>query len=107
CMREKPVMSDFHDAHKDKDAIVVGVAIDGMANVASVRDRIREHRTTYPTLVGELGTIAVNFEAFAQEAFRGTPTFWLFNPTGELLGVNPGPVRPEAIESFIARKSSL
>ncbi|MGF1644868.1 MAG: peroxiredoxin family protein, partial [Thiotrichales bacterium] len=39
CMREKPVMSDFHDAHKDKDAIVVGVAIDGMANVASVRDR--------------------------------------------------------------------
>ena len=40
-----------------------------------------------------------------EENLRGTPTYLLFNPEGELLGNNPGRLSVEAIESFIARKS--
>ena len=40
-----------------------------------------------------------------EENLRGTPTYLLFSPVGELLGNNPGRLSVEAIESFIARKT--
>lgn len=106
CKREMPVLSAFHDKHKGTKATVLGVAIDGMDKVDAIRASMRLHQASFPTLVGELGVVGINFELAAGEPLRGTPTFLMFNPSGELVGVNPGPVRPEAVEAFMARKGA-
>lgn len=103
CKRQKPVISAFHSKHKDTDAHVVGVAIDGYKNISAIKAYVAEHRPSFPTLVAELPVLAMNYQIATEEQFRGTPTYWLFNPEGELLGNNPGPLRIEAIENFIAR----
>lgn len=106
CKRQKPEISAFHDKHKDSDAQVVGVAIDGYDKKAAIQDYLAHHETSFPTLIGELPVLAMNYEIAAEEPFRGTPTYWLFNPKGELVGNNPGPLRAQAIEAFIERHGS-
>jgi len=37
----------------------------------------------------------------AEEALRGTPTYLLFDPEGEIRGVQAGHLQPERVEAFI------
>ncbi len=101
CEEQKPVISRFHDLHKNDDAEVVGVVIDGLDKKKAIEDSMRRNPMSFPTLVAELGLLSMNYQIAAGEPFRGTPTYWLFNPSGELVGVNPGPLRIQAIEKFI------
>lgn len=105
CEIQKPEISAFHDRHRDKDAQVIGVAIDGMENVDAILANMRQHETSFPTLVGNIAIVASHYQQLTEESFRGTPTYLLFDPDGELVGNNPGPLSAEAIEKFIARKS--
>ena len=102
CERNKPEINAFHEAHKGKDAEVVGVVINGMENKAAIEQVLQRLPLTFPNYIAELGPMAMNFQIAAGEPFRGTPTYWLFNPEGELLAVNPGPIRKAALENFIA-----
>lgn len=104
CQREYPVMSEFHDQHKDIDAKVIGVSLDGYSNLDKITEHIDEMPMTFDNLVGEISVVAFNYEAATEESLRGTPTFLMFNPQGQLVGHNPGPVKPEALEKFISRK---
>jgi len=65
---------------------------------------MRDHQMGFPTLLGDLASIAGYFSAATQEGFRGTPTFMVFNRSGQLVGVNAGPLRIQALKDFIARK---
>lgn len=103
CAREMSGIARFHARHRDKDAIVLGVAIDGRERIPAIRRFLHRHGANFESLVGEPLDIAVGYEQAAQEPFRGTPTFWFFSPEGELLGNNPGPVRIGALERFMAR----
>lgn len=105
CEAQKPSISEFHNRHKDADAEVLGVAIDGMENIDAIRENMETHQTSFPSLVGEIVIVASHYQGMTQESLRGTPTYLLFNPEGELVGNNPGPLRVEAIEAFMARKS--
>ena len=49
--------------------------------------------------------VSLNYEVITEESFRGTPTFLLFTPEGELIGNMPGKLSINALESFIERKS--
>jgi len=102
CKAQKPVISEFHDKHKDTDAHVFGIALDGRSGIDDVHSYLAQHPATFPNYVGELSVVALSFLEVAQEQFRGTPTYVLFGPTGEVKGVNPGPVSLEALEKFIA-----
>jgi len=106
CHEQKPEISRFHNEHKDIDAHVVGISLDGLANVKRVNDYIADNDVSFPNYVGNVAIIASNYFAMTEESFRGTPTYLLFNPEGELLGNNPGPLRVAAIEEFIARKEA-
>lgn len=105
CRQEKPRISAFHDKHKDKDAEVIGIALDGFAQVDAVKDYLQAHQPSFPNYVAELSALSLNYQAATGESLRGTPTYLLFNPKGELVANNPGPVRPSALEAFIARNS--
>jgi len=106
CRQQKPEMSRFHDQHKDKDASVLGIALDGMGAVDKVKSYLDEHQPTFPNYVGEIAIVASHYLVLTEESLRGTPTYLLFNPDGELVGNNPGPLSTEAIEKFIASKSA-
>ena len=103
CKEQKPLISAFHEAHKDLDAHVYGVALDGPSALPSVRQYMKSHRVLFPTYVGDIGSIAASYQALTDEPFRGTPTYLLFNPDGELMGNNPGPISIAALEQFMAR----
>lgn len=107
CERNKPAIVEFHQKHKDGNAQVVGISIDGMDNAAEIQNKLNKEPLGFPNYVAELGLMAVNYQMAAEESFRGTPTYWFFSPDGELKAVNPGPVRLEALESYMARYTSL
>jgi len=105
CAEMKPLLSDFHDKHKDSDAVVYGIALDGAERLGAVQQYMQSHKVTFPTYIGELGLIAINFEINAEVRLSGTPTYMLFNPTGELVAIDYGMLEIDALESFISRSS--
>lgn len=105
CSVMKPKMSAFHDKHKDTDAQVYGVALDGASKLADVQKYMTDHKVTFPTYIGEIGLIAVNFEINSQTQLRGTPTYLLFSPTGELMAIDFGMLDVDSIERFMERNS--
>ena len=103
CRQQEPMISSFHENHSGNDARVIGISIDGLEKTEEVRRFLDSHELSYPNYIGNLALIGLNYQALTEEAFRGTPTYLLFSPQGELLGVNPGPMRLEALEGFIKR----
>lgn len=106
CKEQKPKISAFHDKHKDSLVEVFGIALDGASHLDDVNQYLEEHQPTFPNYVGELPIVASNYTSLTEEPLRGTPTYLLFNPQGELKGNNPGPVSPSAIEGFIERHTN-
>ena len=105
CQSQKPIISAFHEKHKDQDAHVVGIALDGVKNIGKVKRHINQHHVTFPNYVSQMKSAASHYFGVTDEQFRGTPTYLLFSPQGELIGKNPGLLSADAIEEFIARKS--
>ena len=105
CHIDKPEISAFHTKHKDDDAEVIGIALDGITGLDKVKDYIADNKPSFPSYVADIAIIASHYYSLTEENLRGTPTYLLFSPEGELLGNNPGRLSVEAIENFIARKS--
>lgn len=105
CAEMKPKLSEFHNEHKDIDAQVYGVALDGHDRIDEVKQYMQRHNVSFPTFVGELGLVAANFELNSQVPLRGTPTYLLFNPAGELMAIDYGMLNIDAIERFMARNT--
>jgi len=103
CISEYPLISEFHNKHKDIDAKVIGVSLDGYAQLDTITNHIDEMPMTFDNLIGELTVVAFNYETSTEESLLGTPTYMMFNPQGQLVGHNPGPVKLEALEKFIQR----
>lgn len=106
CREQKPQISAFHTSHKDKNAEVFGIALDGRDALAAVQAYVDNHDVSFPTYIGELPVVASALQQIAEEPLRGTPTYLLFDPSGEIKGVNPGPLSPGSIERFIEKNSS-
>lgn len=103
CKREIHQMAFFHDAHKNKDAIVLGVSVDGYANKAKVQRFIDEHSLDFTNLIAEPEQIA----RFGAGRFVGTPTYYVYSPQGELAAKQVGPTTQEDIEQFIAKSNGV
>ncbi len=106
CAAETPALSAFYERERESGIELLGVSIDGASMRHQVARWMTQHQMRFPTLLGDLAEIGGYFARATREPFRGTPTFMLFDPTGQVVGVNAGPVRPEAVKSFIDRKRS-
>ncbi len=104
CEIDKPLFSAFHDKHKDGDITVFGVSIDGHDRVQEVREYLESRDVRFPNSVGEFVTVSTSMVNVAEESLRGTPTYLLFNPAGEISGVHAGHLQPKKVEDFIAAK---
>ena len=76
-----------------------------MERLDAIKANMENHKTSFPSLVGNIAIVASYYQYLTEESLRGTPTYLLFNPEGELVGNNPGPLSVEAIEKFMARKT--
>lgn len=103
CRAQYPEISAFHDRHKDKDATVIGISLDGYAEIDAVRRYVEKQPFSFPSVVGEPDIIGKAFEAATGEDFTGTPSYLLFNPARELVAAKSGVLSQEALERYIRR----
>lgn len=96
CRRDMPEMAFFHDAHRNKDAIVLGVSIDGGARTAEIAGFIEDHGLDFVNLIGT----PVQMAAFGGP-FRGTPAYYIYSPRGNLVARLVGTLTQEAAEEII------
>jgi peroxiredoxin len=103
CNMEAESYAQFHEAHKHKDATVLGVSIDGQAKKADAEDFIRGHDLPFPNLIGEPEAGMLYYMMVSGAQFAGTPTIMVYGPDGTLMAAQAGAVPPEIIEDFMAK----
>ena len=104
CASEIHHLQAFHAAHADKDAIVLGISIDGTDRVKDARRFAAKHKLTFPNLLTEPDFDAL--QKFGGGKFLGTPTQYFYDPVGRLVARKIGPISRADIEGFIDAFSS-
>jgi thiol-disulfide isomerase/thioredoxin len=100
CLDEIPDLIDFHEKHKDKDAVVLGINFEE-ADREQLLEFVDQHFMTYPVLsmdpvpVTPLGPVT------------GLPTTYIISPQGERIARQEGPITGAAIEAFLERKRQI
>lgn len=97
CLEEIPELVHFHEQHKDKDAVVLGVNMEDIDR-ETLTAFIDEQFITYPILLQKPGMQAVG-------PIPGLPTTYLVSPEGEVAGRKLGGITAEDIESYIQEQS--
>ena len=105
CNQEAEAYAQFHEAHRNNDAHVIGVSIDGAANRADAEEFIARHDLPFPNLIGEPERVMLKYLILTQSQFRGTPSVLLYGPDGTLRAAQAGAVPVASIEAYIARNS--
>ena len=97
CLDEIPDLVQFHEKHKDHDAVVLGINYEEV-NREYLKEFVESHFMTYPILpmepvpVTPLGPV------------MGLPTTYIISPQGERIARQEGPVTGADIEAFLERK---
>ena len=99
CVREIHHLQAFHVAHVGKDAMVLGISIDGADRAQNARRFVEQHKLTFPNLLTEPDDDAL--VKFGGGKFMGTPTQYFYDPAGRLVARKIGPISRADIESFI------
>ena len=106
CREEMPELVNFHDKHKNDDAIVVGIAIDfpsyGYAKKNEVVSFADDHLIDFPILLSD-STIT---EKIGLGRLEALPTTYLFDPTGTLVGAQVGAITKKILENFIKKNKA-
>ena len=106
CKQQFPIISAFHDQHRDTDVKVVGIALDGYPHVDKIRAYVADNQLSFDSLMGELSEISPGVEEATGERFSGTPTYLLFDTQGQVSALKVGPVQIDEIERFIQENPS-
>lgn len=95
CLEEIPDLVTLHDKHKDKDLVVIGVAMD-YKNPKEVIRFADDYFISYPVVLG-------NRKLAAQVGpTDGLPSSYLYNPQGKLVARQVGALTGKAVERYIA-----
>ncbi len=106
CNREIDQYVKFHETHKNKDAEVVGISMDGPDNRKHAEDFVSRHKVTFSNMLPDPLAVIALYRGSTGKAYQGTPTFLVFDPKGELAGAQMGAVPTKIIEEFIANESA-
>lgn len=97
CMAEVPDLIALHNAHKNKDLVVIGVAMDSTRE--AVKKFVAKHGITYPVVMGDY-TLADQVGDVP-----GLPTSYLYDPSGKQVAAHTGIVTRVGLEEYIQDKS--
>lgn len=97
CLEEIPDLIALYDAHRNKDLVVIGVALDSTKD--SVVEFVAKKKISYPVVFGDydLASQVGDVEAL--------PTTYLYDPTGKLVSYQQGMVTRSSVESYIKNKT--
>lgn len=98
CEQETPDLVSLHNTRKNKDLVVVGVALD--STKASINEFAAKHKISYPLVLGSY-TMA---EAQVGPV-NALPTTYLYDPEGKLVSFQEGMVTSQDIETYIFLKN--
>jgi thiol-disulfide isomerase/thioredoxin len=99
CLAEIPELVDFHEDHKDKDAVVLGVNFEDIG-IEGLKRFSEEYFMNYPVLRTMPGPSS------ALGPIPGLPTTYLVSPKGEIVARQVGPVTAKLIAEFISQQST-
>ena len=97
CQEEIPDLVEFHDRHKDNDAVVIGINFEDIGE-EQLSAFVDSFLISYPILRSKplaetpLGTIP------------GLPTTFIIAPDGSPVARQVGPVTGKQLDEYIARK---
>jgi thiol-disulfide isomerase/thioredoxin len=107
CREEMPELVNFHDAHKNSDAIVLGIAIDfpsyGYAKQDEVVSFADDYLIDFPVLLSDSSIT----QKIGLGRLEGLPTTYLFNPDGDVVGMQVGGITSKILEDFIKKKTAV
>ena len=106
CNLEAASYAEFHESQEDDGVGVIGISMDGEQNRTAALAFVERHDLAFPNLIGEPGMVGLYYAALTKEPLRGTPTFLIFDPNGELAAAQAGTVSPDAVTRFVAKKSA-
>ena len=98
CVKEMPELSNFHDRHKDSDAVVLGMNFEDI-RPAWMRRFVESVHVTYPIL--PWGTSP----ATPFGLVIALPTTFIVTPDGRVVARQVGPMTAADIEAYIKRKT--
>lgn len=99
CRVEMPELSLFHQEHKDKDAVVIGVNYE-TNDVAKTKQFMEEFMINFP-VVRELK--GANGETTSFGPLHGLPTSYMISPEGKVVAGRTGMVDQKMLEDFIKK----
>lgn len=99
CLSEIPELVDFHEEHKDKDAVVLGVNFEDIG-IKGLKQFSEEYFINYPVLRAKPGPRS------ALGSIPGLPTTYLISPDGEIAARQVGPVTGKLINDFIEQQTT-
>lgn len=102
CREQYPMVSRFHEDHRARDAVVLGISLDGAGELDKVRSYREEQSHSFPSVIADADAFAELYGKLTGEAFTGTPTYLLIDKDGGMRGYLDAPATLEAIERFIA-----
>ena len=100
CLDEIPELVKFHEKHKDKDAVVLGIDFEE-TDPAYLREFVDTHFMTYPVLSMEPDPVT------PLGPVLGLPTTYIISPEGERVARQVGPITGKILEDFLARKQQM
>jgi len=98
CQEEIPDLVDFHERHKNKDAVVVGINFEDIGT-EQLQTFVDSFLISYPVLRSEPSA------ATPLGPIPGLPTTYIIAPDGSPVARQVGPVTGEQLDDYIARKS--
>lgn len=101
CNTEAHEYVAFHNKHKDSDAVVLGISIDGKAKLKKAKKFLRRHNIPYTSLIGEPAAVGGFYQRKTGSPWIGTPTFIIYSPSGKLVAETAGAIPTTLIEQFM------
>ena len=101
CNQEAGQYVKFHDKHQSKDAVVLGISMDGKGQQKQAQKFVDQHKLPFTNLIGEPEAVAGMYERMTGRQWLGTPTFMIFHPSGKLVAEQAGAVPTSLLEEFI------
>ena len=103
CRHELPDLVDFHEVHKNNDAMVLGITIDlktfGYPDEKTVMNFLQDYFIEYPNLFASADQAA----EFIGAPITAIPISFFFNPQGEMVGHWNGILSRADLEKIIEK----
>lgn len=106
CNQEVGSYVKFHREHKDKDASLLGISLDGQVNKKLAEAFISRHKVNFPNLISEPGDVISMYRQLTGENRFGTPAYLIYLPEGDLVAQQVGAVPPNLIEAFLKQAAA-